>query len=454
MPSAAVLTSTQNEASVPRPTRPRSWWSWASPKRSAPSTTIIVASATSTPTSTTVVPTSTSRSPSRKRAISASRSTGLRRPWTRPDPQRREQRRQPLELGLGRGGPRRLHVLVGQVVVAGEAVGPSSSPPSAAVAAAPIRGHDHERPVPQRRLGPDAVPRALEVVRPADPRADRHAAGGWRPERRHVEVRVQDLAERARDRGRRHQQDVRRAAGRLGLERPALLHAEPVLLVHDGQREVGERHLVLEQRVRPDHDRRLPRRDRLGRVPPPLARQRAGQQRDRQAEVLEQRRERRVVLAREEVGRREHRRLAPGERRGGERPGGDRGLARPDVALDQAEHRDGTGEVRRGLVDRGPLVGGERHRLGRACARATPPAPSGCARRWRRPPGSRACAPGRVPGGARPCPAAARAARRAPGVAGRRRAPRRWSGSGRPRAPRRSAARPPRRGSPPGTYSG
>src|SRR5438552_2405014 len=33
---------------VPRPTRPRSWWSWASPNRSAPSITIIVASATST----------------------------------------------------------------------------------------------------------------------------------------------------------------------------------------------------------------------------------------------------------------------------------------------------------------------------------------------------------------------------------------------------------------------
>ena len=67
-----------------RPTRPRSWWSWASPNRSAPSMTIIVAAGTSTPTSTTVVPTRTSSSPSRKRVISASRSAGLSRPWTIP----------------------------------------------------------------------------------------------------------------------------------------------------------------------------------------------------------------------------------------------------------------------------------------------------------------------------------------------------------------------------------
>ena len=42
-------TRTQNDSTVPRPTRPRSWWSWASPNRSAPSMTIIVAAGTSTP---------------------------------------------------------------------------------------------------------------------------------------------------------------------------------------------------------------------------------------------------------------------------------------------------------------------------------------------------------------------------------------------------------------------
>ena len=281
----------------------------------------------------------------------------MRRPWTRPDAQRREERRQPLVLDLGRRGPRGLDVLVGQLVVALERVGRA---PSALSSVGRRRGadagHDHERAAPLRRLVADPLPGAVEVVRPPDARPDRDPARRWRPQGRDVEVRVQHLAERARDRRRRHQQDVRRAARRLRLERAALLHAEPVLLVDDGQREVGERHLLLEQRVRPDHDRRLPRRDRLGRVPPALAGQRAGQQRDRQAEVLEQRGQRRVVLAGEEVRRREQGRLPPGERGGGERPRRDRRLARADVALDEAEHRDGPGEVVADLVDRRPLV--------------------------------------------------------------------------------------------------
>ena len=50
-------------ARSPRPTRPRSWWSWARPKRSASSTIISVALGTSTPTSITVVATSTASSP-------------------------------------------------------------------------------------------------------------------------------------------------------------------------------------------------------------------------------------------------------------------------------------------------------------------------------------------------------------------------------------------------------
>ena len=42
-------------AAAPRPTRPRSWWSWERPNRSACSTIITVALGTSTPTSMTVV---------------------------------------------------------------------------------------------------------------------------------------------------------------------------------------------------------------------------------------------------------------------------------------------------------------------------------------------------------------------------------------------------------------
>ena len=115
--------------------------------------------------------------------------------------------------------------------------------------------------------------------------------------------------------------------------------------------------------MRPDHDRRLPRGERLRRVPPALAGQRAGEQRGRQAEVLEQRGQRRVVLAREEVRRGEQGRLPAGEGGGREGPRRDGRLARADVALDEAEHRDGSGEVVADLVDRRRLVAGERRRL-------------------------------------------------------------------------------------------
>jgi hypothetical protein len=65
LPASTSVTSTHRPAALPRPTRPRSWCSWLTPKRSASSTTITVALGTSTPTSITVVATSTSSSPGR-----------------------------------------------------------------------------------------------------------------------------------------------------------------------------------------------------------------------------------------------------------------------------------------------------------------------------------------------------------------------------------------------------
>ena len=61
----------------PRPTRPRSWCSWARPKRSACSITMIEASGTSTPTSITVVATRIGDPPSTEA-----------RPWRRPSRRR------------------------------------------------------------------------------------------------------------------------------------------------------------------------------------------------------------------------------------------------------------------------------------------------------------------------------------------------------------------------------
>ena len=77
-------TSRQYDCSAPRPTRPRSWCSWASPKRSASCTIMIVAFGTSTPTSITVVATRTSSSPALKRAMRSRRSAGRSWPCMQP----------------------------------------------------------------------------------------------------------------------------------------------------------------------------------------------------------------------------------------------------------------------------------------------------------------------------------------------------------------------------------
>ena len=140
--SSVSDTRTQNDSTVPRPTRPRSWWSWASPNRSAPSMTIIVAAGTSTPTSTTVVPTSTSSSPSRKRVISASRSAGFIRPWTIPT-------RSGASSAVSRTAS----------VSAATAPSPRRRPPRSAAR--------RRTSMAERRLGADLVPRARRARRAA-----------------------------------------------------------------------------------------------------------------------------------------------------------------------------------------------------------------------------------------------------------------------------------------------
>ena len=78
----ACVLRKQRPASRPRPTRPRSWWRVAKPKRSPSSMTITVASGTSTPTSSTVVETSICTSPRRNASMTASFSWFGMRPWS------------------------------------------------------------------------------------------------------------------------------------------------------------------------------------------------------------------------------------------------------------------------------------------------------------------------------------------------------------------------------------
>ena len=88
---------------------------------------------------------------------------GLEAPVDEPHAQRREQLREPLVLRLGRRGPRRLHVLVGQLVVAG---------PAAVLLALPRPGRPPARSAARRRTcaAPRRPPRAPgPTCRPAPP---------------------------------------------------------------------------------------------------------------------------------------------------------------------------------------------------------------------------------------------------------------------------------------------
>ena len=167
---------------------------------------------------------------------------------------------------------------------------------------------------------------------------------GLRPGRllgelRDVEVAVVRHQQRARDRRRRHDQHVGAAAAALGLQRQALVHAEAVLLVDDGEGQVLEHHVGLEQRVRADEDVDLAappaaRAARRARGPSrgPSAGQGAGRR------LVGERRDGVGMLARQHLGRRHQRGLRAGldrDRHGHQR---DDRLAGADIALQQAQH--------------------------------------------------------------------------------------------------------------------
>ncbi len=250
-----------------------------------------VASGTSTPTSTTVVPTSTSSSPIPEPGHLGVALGGLQPAVDEADPERRQKHAQTFRLAL-----RRNRALVVRVL---------------------DRRHDDERPVALGGLGPDELPQPIDVGRVTDPGLDRDPSLRLRAQIGDIEIGVHDLAERARDRGRGHEQDVRRGSSRLGLELAALLDPEPVLLVDDDQPEVGERDPVLEQGVGSDDDLCAAVGERLQRVPGSSRAERPGQERDRDAEPVEEVGQCRRVLTRQEIRRREHGGLATDPRHRG-----------------------------------------------------------------------------------------------------------------------------------------
>ena len=154
-------------------------------------------------------------------------------------------------------------------------------------------------------------------------------------------------------------QDVRRAPLR---ERAPLLDAEPVLLVDDGDGEVAELDLALDQRVRADRDLRLAGRDPAADGAVVAGGQRTRQQLAGDAELEAEVGDGEEVLLGERLRRRHQRALAAVLDRAQERVERDDRLARADVALQQALHRHRPREVGVHLADRLLLVGGQRER--------------------------------------------------------------------------------------------
>ena len=171
-------------------------------------------------------------------------------------------------------------------------------------------------------------------------RHDRLPGRGRLGDLAHRQVAVDGERERARDRRRRHVEDVRRAA--LG-ERGALLDPEAVLLVHHRDCEVAELEALLDQGVRADDD---VRERRVGRL------RRAGHERAGDAELRADALDREEVLLGERLGRCHQRALTAGLDRAQERVERDDGLAGADVALEQPLHRGRAGEIGIELGDR------------------------------------------------------------------------------------------------------
>ena len=178
---------------------------------------------------------------------------------------------------------------------------------------------------------------------------DGHAARGQLVEGGEVEVAEDHHGGRARDRRRRHDQEVGIAVGSLGAQRRPLLHAEAVLLVDHHAPERGERDLLGEQRMGAHDDADLPRGQAVEHRAARLALDPAREQLDpdlaaRHAtgalEVAEQRAHGREVLFGQHLGRHHQRALVPALHRGEQRGQRHDRLARPDVALEQAVHRE------------------------------------------------------------------------------------------------------------------
>ena len=195
--------------------------------------------------------------------------------------------------------------------------------------------------------GPDALHQLRTSLGTQHHRLHRGAARRQFVDRGHVEVGIRGHRERARDGRRGHHQLVRHAvaAASLVAQREALVHAEAMLLVDDRQREVMERHALLHQRVRADHQLGLATRDGRQCLVACTPRDLARQPHHADAQWLEPAAQVVEVLLGEQLGGGRQRGLLARIDRQQRRHRRDHGLAAADVALHQPQHRHGPCEV-------------------------------------------------------------------------------------------------------------
>src|SRR5258706_11008794 len=152
-------------------------------------------------------------------------------------------------------------------------------------------------------------------------RNDLLAPEGKLVDHRDVEVAVDRLIQRLRDRRRGREQEMRVGARAFLAEGGALANAEPMLLVDDRETEPFERDVLLYECVRADRDVDRAIGEPGEYLAPPVAGDARGEERMRGSSVREERRERPRVLLGEELRRRHQRGLRA---RDGCDPRGDR----------------------------------------------------------------------------------------------------------------------------------
>ena len=180
---------------------------------------------------------------------------------------------------------------------------------------------------------------------------------------RHIQIAIDRQRQRPGDGRGAHHQRVGRAA--LLRQAAPVGHAEAVLLVDHHQRQIVERHAVLEQGMGAADHRRLAARDPRLQRSPGRALVAPGQRDDFDSGRFEKRADHRCVLAREDLGRRHDGGLRArlGAARGGQRR--HERLARADIAVQQAHHALGRGHVRaHRLEGAGLRAGGGEGRMG------------------------------------------------------------------------------------------